>query len=75
MNKKFVYGWWLPKENNHFEGYLSKSIEVGDKEFINFLINPSLFSSHTKIAQKKVEKYTKENMALKCLDLINYENI
>ncbi|MDA1284769.1 MAG: FkbM family methyltransferase [Proteobacteria bacterium] len=31
MNKKFIYGWWLPKENQHFEGYFSKSIQVGDK--------------------------------------------
>jgi len=31
MNKKFIYGWWLPKEDQHFEGYFSKSIQVGDK--------------------------------------------
>jgi hypothetical protein len=31
MNKKFIYGWWLPKEDRHFEGYFSKSIQVGDK--------------------------------------------
>ena len=31
MNKKFIYGWWLPKEDQHFKGYLSKSIQVGDK--------------------------------------------
>jgi len=28
MNKKFVYGWWLPKEDQHFEDYFSKSIEL-----------------------------------------------
>jgi FkbM family methyltransferase len=31
MNKKFIYGWWLPEEDQHFEGYFSKSIQVGDK--------------------------------------------
>ena len=31
MNKKYIYGWWLPKEDRHFEGYFSKSIQVGDK--------------------------------------------
>ena len=31
MNKKFIYGWWLPKEDQHFEGYFSQSIQVGDK--------------------------------------------
>ena len=31
MDKKFVYGWWIPKEDQHFEGYFSKSIQVGDK--------------------------------------------
>jgi len=31
MNKKYIYGWWLPKEDQHFEGYLSKSVQVGDK--------------------------------------------
>ena len=31
MNKKFIYGWWLPKEDQHFEGYFSKSIQVGNK--------------------------------------------
>jgi FkbM family methyltransferase len=31
MNQKFIYGWWLPKEDQHFEGYFSKSIQVGDK--------------------------------------------
>jgi len=31
MNKKFIYGWWLPKEDQHFESYFSKSIQVGDK--------------------------------------------
>ena len=31
MNKKFIYGWWLPKEDQHFEGYFSQSVQVGDK--------------------------------------------
>ena len=31
MNKKFVYGWWIPKEDQHFESYFSQSIQVGDK--------------------------------------------
>ena len=31
MNKKFLYGWWLPKEDDHFEGYFAKSIKAGDK--------------------------------------------
>ena len=31
MKKKFAYGWWLPKEDQHFEDYFSKSIQVGDK--------------------------------------------
>jgi FkbM family methyltransferase len=31
MNKKFIYGWWLPEEDQHFEGYFSKSIQVGEK--------------------------------------------
>ena len=31
MSKKFIYGWWLPKEDQHFEDYFSKSIQVGDK--------------------------------------------
>ena len=31
MNKKYIYGWWLPKEDQHFEDYFSKSIQVGDK--------------------------------------------
>jgi FkbM family methyltransferase len=31
MNKKYLYGWWLPKEDQHFEGYFSQSIQVGDK--------------------------------------------
>jgi len=31
MNKKFVYGWWIPKEDQHFENYFSQSIQVGDK--------------------------------------------
>jgi len=31
MNKKYIYGWWLPKEDQHFEGYFSQSIQVGDK--------------------------------------------
>ena len=31
MNKKFIYGWWLPEEDQHFEGYFSKSIQVDDK--------------------------------------------
>ena len=31
MNKKFIYGWWLPKEDRHFESYFSKSVQVGDK--------------------------------------------
>ena len=31
MNKKYIYGWWLPKEDQHFEGYFSQSVQVGDK--------------------------------------------
>jgi len=31
MNKKYIYGWWLPKEDQHFECYFSQSIQVGDK--------------------------------------------
>jgi len=31
MNKKFVYGWWIPKEDQHFENYFSTVIQVGDK--------------------------------------------
>ena len=31
MNKKYMYGWWLPKEDEHFEHYFSQSIEVGKK--------------------------------------------
>jgi len=31
MNKKYIYGWWLPKEDQHFEGYFSHSVQVGDK--------------------------------------------
>ena len=31
MNKKFIYGWWFPKEDQHFEGYLSRSVQAGDK--------------------------------------------
>jgi FkbM family methyltransferase len=31
MNKKYIYGWWLPKEDQHFKGYFSQSIQVGDK--------------------------------------------
>ena len=28
MNKKNIYGWWLPKEDQHFEEYFSKSFEL-----------------------------------------------
>ncbi|MDC6486536.1 FkbM family methyltransferase [Methylophilaceae bacterium] len=31
MNKKLIYGWWLPEKDKHFEGYFSKSVQVGDK--------------------------------------------
>jgi len=31
MNKKFVYGWWLPKKDQHFEEYFSKSIEIRNR--------------------------------------------
>ena len=31
MNKKLIYGWWLPEEDQHFEGYFSQSVQVGDK--------------------------------------------
>lgn len=31
MNKKYIYGWWLPKEDQHFERYFSQSVQVGDK--------------------------------------------
>ena len=31
MNKKYIYGWWLPREDQHFEGYFSQSVQVGDK--------------------------------------------
>ena len=31
MNKKFIYGWWLPEKDQHFESYFSQSIQVGDK--------------------------------------------
>tara|TARA_B100001093_G_scaffold425122_1_gene418526 strand:+ start:257 stop:1237 length:981 start_codon:yes stop_codon:yes gene_type:complete len=69
----------LPVAATKYDSYLEFEHQFADidnnKEFTNFLINPSLFSSHTKMAQKKVEKYTAENLALKWLDLINYENI
>ena len=69
----------LPVVATKYDSYLEFKYQFADidnkKEFTNFLVNPSLFLSHTKMAQKKVEKYTKENLALKWLDLINYENI
>ena len=53
MNKKFVYGWWLPKEDNHFEDYLSKSIEVGDKRIYQFPYQPkSVIKSHQNGSKK-----------------------
>tara|TARA_B100000989_G_C19433930_1_gene424297 strand:+ start:100 stop:750 length:651 start_codon:yes stop_codon:yes gene_type:complete len=32
MAFKFVHGWWLPFEDNHFDEYLSKSIEINGKK-------------------------------------------
>ena len=32
MAFKFVHGWWLPLEDNHFDEYLSKSIEINGKK-------------------------------------------
>lgn len=69
----------LPVAATKYDSYLEFEYQFADidnnKEFMNFLDNPSQFSSHTKMAQKKVEKYTKENLAVKWLDLINHENI
>jgi FkbM family methyltransferase len=34
MNKKLVYGWWIPKEDQHFESYFSKSSQaVGKRRY------------------------------------------
>lgn len=30
--KKFIYGWWLPKEDKHFENYFSTASQVGNKK-------------------------------------------
>jgi FkbM family methyltransferase len=29
--KKFVYGWWIPKEDQHFESYFSQSVQAAGK--------------------------------------------
>jgi FkbM family methyltransferase len=31
MNKKLVYGWWIPKEDQHFESYFSQSVQAAGK--------------------------------------------
>ena len=54
MNKKFIYGWWLPEEDQHFEGYFSKSIQVGDKrlyqpQHIDRCFHHIKFRKHTAI--------------------------
>lgn len=31
MKTKFIHGWWLPAEDDHFDTYLSKSVEINGK--------------------------------------------
>jgi len=64
----------LPVAATRYQSYLKfdhQFVDIDDKsEFENFLKNPSLYSSHVEMAQKKVKNYTKENIAKKWLNLI-----
>lgn len=64
----------LPVAATRYESYLefdNQFVDIDNKsEFENFLQNPSLYSSHAKMAQKKVKSYTQENVAKKWLNLI-----
>lgn len=31
MSFKFIHGWWLPSEDDHFDDYLSNSVEINGK--------------------------------------------
>jgi FkbM family methyltransferase len=31
VNKKLVYGWWIPKEDQHFESYFFQSVQAAGK--------------------------------------------
>ena len=64
----------LPVAATRYESYLEFDHQFVDidniSEFKNFLQNPSLYSSRVEIAQRKVKKYTQENIARKWLNLI-----
>ena len=32
MKLKFIHGWWVPEQDEHFDQYLSKSIEINNKK-------------------------------------------
>jgi hypothetical protein len=52
MNKKFVWGWWIPEEDQHFESYFSQSIHVGDKRLYQPL--ESYFSQSIHVGDKRL---------------------
>ena len=64
----------LPVAATRYESYLefdNQFVDIDNQtEFENFLQNPSLYSSRTEMAQKKVKNYTQEMIAKKWLNLI-----
>ena len=64
----------LPVAATKYDSYLEFDNQFADidnkKEFLNFVKNPTLFSSRVMMAQKKVKDFTKENLASKWLELI-----